>query len=575
MGIGWAPAIPAVKQDKNRITQLISQLASRKFSDRRQASQELDAIGEPALEALRKARSDADPETCRRAKELVAKIEERLDTAAVLAPTRVHLVCKDMPVREAVAELARKAKFEILIDPASKAKLAQRRVTLDTGEVTFWEAFDALCLKAGLVETAWQNPAPRTWDLERPVVQPAVIKKLLVPARLPAKLLPPPKPKGLQVRPPQPKPVQPQLKAPKKVQAQPQKLRQAKGQPQKLKPAVVQAAKRAAARQLVALAQVQQAQVQIQQLVQVRQALILSDISYSGVQPSVDHSRIVLADGKPERVPTYYAGAFRIRARTTPGKDKQSALTTLDVSAEPRHLGWNFVGSARLVKATDDRGQALALLEEQRPNDLVMNQWAVQGRLVAQIELVYYNGRGPSSPFKRTIQIQLRRGEAPAKRMQIAGRFLVETKTEVQPLIVVDKILTAAGKTIRGHRGGSIQVIEVAKGKDGNHRYRFKLEAPPHCSSSTANPLPAIAVVNPQGGMGRPALPTGGNIVLVDSKGAPFPLISSSVTNTNGDVVQTLTFRAQQGREPARLVFSAQRTVTVHVPFTFKQLPLP
>ncbi len=30
-----------------------------------------------------------------------------------------------------------------------KTKLAKRKITLDTGEVSFWEAFDQLCLKAG------------------------------------------------------------------------------------------------------------------------------------------------------------------------------------------------------------------------------------------------------------------------------------------------------------------------------------------------------------------------------------------------------------------------------------------
>jgi len=106
-----------------RIARLISELASPRFAERRQASRDLDAIGEPALAALRKAMSHADMEICHRAGQLVAAIEKRLDTASVLAPTRVRLVCKDMPVSDAIAELSKLAKIEILIEPASKAKL--------------------------------------------------------------------------------------------------------------------------------------------------------------------------------------------------------------------------------------------------------------------------------------------------------------------------------------------------------------------------------------------------------------------------------------------------------------------
>ena len=35
-----------------------------------------------------------------------------------------------------------------------KTKLADRKITLETGEVSFWEAFDQLCLNAWLVEPA-------------------------------------------------------------------------------------------------------------------------------------------------------------------------------------------------------------------------------------------------------------------------------------------------------------------------------------------------------------------------------------------------------------------------------------
>src|SRR5262249_37599004 len=159
LGLGVTPLLRAVseKAPADRIGRLITDLGSNKFTERAKAAKALEAIGEPALPALRKAVKTGDAETSRRAEALIAKIEQKAEQAALLAPTRVHLVCKNMPVADAVALLAKKSKYTIQIDGISKAKLAKRKVTLDTGDVTFWEALDKLCAKAGLVELTSAN----------------------------------------------------------------------------------------------------------------------------------------------------------------------------------------------------------------------------------------------------------------------------------------------------------------------------------------------------------------------------------------------------------------------------------
>src|SRR5262249_12381156 len=82
------------------------------------------------------------------------KVEARLQnqkllavTRKLLAPTRVRLTYRDAPVLEAVADLAAKTGFQIsyIDDPE---KLNGRKVTLDTGDTTFWQAFDLFCRKA-------------------------------------------------------------------------------------------------------------------------------------------------------------------------------------------------------------------------------------------------------------------------------------------------------------------------------------------------------------------------------------------------------------------------------------------
>lgn len=139
-------AAPAAK--KQRLS--VAQLGSHHYEQREAADRALRAAGVPALKALRQATRSPDAEIRRRAARLVRRIEKDALTARLLTPGRVRLICKDTPLFEAVADLARESNMPLTL----KAHLAaaRREVTLDTGEVPFWEALDRLCAKAGLVE---------------------------------------------------------------------------------------------------------------------------------------------------------------------------------------------------------------------------------------------------------------------------------------------------------------------------------------------------------------------------------------------------------------------------------------
>src|SRR5262245_15206289 len=65
----------------NRVARLIRQLGDSEFTKREQASKELDAIGAPALPALRQAASGEDAEVRRRAERLIASITGRVRAA--------------------------------------------------------------------------------------------------------------------------------------------------------------------------------------------------------------------------------------------------------------------------------------------------------------------------------------------------------------------------------------------------------------------------------------------------------------------------------------------------------------
>src|SRR5262249_20237677 len=148
---------PAVENaDKEKIARLIDQLGSGVFTERQKATKELVAIGAPALEALRKAAQSEDAEVRKRANELVQKVEKEALSARLLAPKRLHLVYKDTPVPEAVDDFQKKSGYNIYLhDP--EGKLKERTITLDTGETTFWHAYELFCAKAGLTEATIQD----------------------------------------------------------------------------------------------------------------------------------------------------------------------------------------------------------------------------------------------------------------------------------------------------------------------------------------------------------------------------------------------------------------------------------
>lgn len=143
------------------VARLVGRLGSSSFEERQEAERALDAVGGPALPALRAAERGAGPEVRRRARELVRRIERREEAARVLRPQTVRLVYKDTPLREALADFRLKTGTEAGL---RGGVAGDRRVTLDTGETTYWEALARFCAAAGLREAA--RPAPSSAERE-------------------------------------------------------------------------------------------------------------------------------------------------------------------------------------------------------------------------------------------------------------------------------------------------------------------------------------------------------------------------------------------------------------------------
>src|SRR5437667_112635 len=125
--------VPETKDKDNkdvnpkRIESLVKQLGAQLFRDREAAEKELEAIGAPVVDYLRRTMKDAEPEVSRRAAEIIRRLDEKAVTANILAPKKVKLSLKDVTVLEAVAELRRQSGYVVQVE-GDQTALANRKI---------------------------------------------------------------------------------------------------------------------------------------------------------------------------------------------------------------------------------------------------------------------------------------------------------------------------------------------------------------------------------------------------------------------------------------------------------------
>ena len=140
----------AQTSDADRIDALVRKLGSSSYVQREQARKELESIGVPALDALRKAAKNADLDTARRLADLIRNFEEQLVARQILAPKEVHFKLKDATIQQAIAELANVSGYPIQF-LGDAMPFADTKINLDR-KMAFWQAFDWLCDQGGLMQ---------------------------------------------------------------------------------------------------------------------------------------------------------------------------------------------------------------------------------------------------------------------------------------------------------------------------------------------------------------------------------------------------------------------------------------
>jgi hypothetical protein len=482
LGLGLLASLPSSADETvsaDKINRLIEQMGSGSFADREKATKELDAIGVPALEALRKAAKSDDVEVKRRAGELLKKIEKQAESAKLLAAKRVHLVYKETPIAEAVADFEKKSGYTIhLHDP--EGKLKERKITLDTGETTFWHAFELFCEKAGLTESTMQEVMQEMMRIQGG--GPVPIRKP------PIKKLPPrPAPGTLPEAPPAPPAKQIELNA-AAVEAPPAPAPAAQPAPPAAAPP---------------------------QAVLRRGGMPRMPAWGSGMPGQV----LLLKDGKLRKLPTDDRSAVRIRALPKAAMfgdaPEGEIILALEVTPEPR-LQWQGLQSVRIEKALDDQGQKLTQVTPQVPAPaagigaggpgIAPPAVAIQPA-IAQAGGGWGGGWGGG--IHPTVPVQLKKGEKAAKALkELQGVISAKMLSEATPMIVADNLAKAKGKTFKGKEGGSIKVLDV-KTEEKKTTIQFEFEPTPNTVPEMGGGMMGMMGMMPGMGAGMvaPAVP--------------------------------------------------------------------
>jgi hypothetical protein len=486
--------------EENRLNSLVTKLGSQEFQEREEATKALMVAGAPALEYLQKAGTSSDAEIRRRAGLIMARIEKDIETARLLKPKRIHLAYHDIPITDAVADFAKESKYPLQFE-GDRVRMAGRKINLDTGDVTFWEALDQFCRAAGLMEQHGPRPAnPTTQNM-----------------------------------------------TPKEMRLWELRMMQRRGM---------------------------------------------------AIPPArVDFGRLVLLDGR-ESLPTSLTGGVRMRLlhpkTQIPGNAKSSeeAVLALEVSPEPG-IDWRGILEARVEKAVDCQGQEVRQIQENAAgsNGIADEMAAVVAFNVnAANNGIIFGGdvdniTAQPGPPPREIPIRLRLKDRDTKSLrEIQGVLFAQVQTPYEPVIRMDRILQAEGKTIKGPDNSFLKTLEVQRADNGQIKLRVALRAPSMGEDALAMMQGAIFVRRFNGRMAFMAQQEGESaaaqrLALQDSKGRCFQLVNcEESTQVNGmEITQEfrLVYQIKPGlEEPAQLIYSGNRLVTIEIPFTFKNVPL-
>jgi hypothetical protein len=160
----------ALAQTPDALDSKVRNLAHPRYAEREKAARELDAAGESALPALRAVADSTDGELRARAAAIAERIERMARSQRLLAAPKLAFKFDKVPLDEAIAEVAKQAQRHFMIDK-TKIKDIKRPITLDSGELPYWEALSVFYQAAGIAEDISQVPVAKTESGRRLIVR--------------------------------------------------------------------------------------------------------------------------------------------------------------------------------------------------------------------------------------------------------------------------------------------------------------------------------------------------------------------------------------------------------------------
>jgi hypothetical protein len=335
------------------------------------------------------------------------------------------------------------------------------------------------------------------------------------------------------------------------------------------------------------------------------------NLSQLGAENSTEPLEILLQDGRatPESIhlrvgsPTCYSGTLCIRALAAEAalnglkKAPGEALLGLEVRAEPG-VQVRGVFGVLINRAIDEHGQSLCQRQGTPERQETPNPAGRANIVIGGVPLDLDRIDNPDSSPRR-VSVRLVCGQKPATTLkELSGILVTQMRTLPRPLATVDEVLLAANRSVAGPDGSSVKVVSVEQPEKGSVRLLALVDPPEIPPAPESAELERLRQAFGRGGarirgvvaiggrvinFGGPPAPaeetlTAAHFALLDAQGQPLETVQVAATGKTAGRTREyeLTFRAKPGQgEAARFVYSAPRVVSVDVPFTLKDVPLP
>ncbi|NBR06248.1 MAG: hypothetical protein EBT92_10800 [Planctomycetes bacterium] len=544
---------------QSSISEMIQSLGNASFELREKAEKDLELVGEPALEQLRKARKSEDPEIRRRTESLIKKIETESDNKKLIAPRRITMKHTDIPVTEVIADLVKQSGYRIVLEDKSRA-LESKKITVEMKDASFWEALQTISAKANLVQVAGlQGTAgnPIKVEFPKPNIFPRAVPKV-IPA-VPEKAGEEPK-------------IQPKKGVKKDTTAKDIQVLfvpQEKAQPVAPPPVLPQPVLPPGIGQ------------------------VFGQVAIGMDQAPVARGKenvIILKEGNVESLPTDNSSAFRIRLLKNPenifGKPHEKHLLIgLEVTPEPR-MKLQAITSVNITKAMDESGQILEQDTTVSRNEIVAPP--MPGRIIAK-PIQELGQEGKAGAIDSKAPIHFLKGQKGSKSIQILeGKLVLQVLDDSKPILEITNIEKEVGKKIEGKSGAWLKINECGKDAKGLHSLRFEYDIP---SDAVAGNIQNnriqlgnigiqnnIIVQNGQVNFVGGAAPVNlGGFKILDADGKSLVPNSSSTSIQVGPAGTkrsiNVTYPASL-KAPFKIVYDGGASTSVEVPFSLKLVPL-